>query len=221
MAKPSQWQYDATMSPQVQLADYASLSAGSPPNNSAAHLASEVERAVAAAVARNGLGLVLETAKGGNCGPDAVLRGLENLHLPSAAKLIKALENKGREKAWQALRLLLLIWIRDHAAEELVPSMSVEDWILIEGKHSTLGEYIAAMSRSGEWFDTPMLYAVSAVFGVQLVILTPEPLLLCAASAVSKDQAWGSVARRWERSVESSVVMSRGRDRDGGVDTSV
>ena len=88
-----------------------------------------VEHAMCAAVAENGLDLDTNTVANGDCGLDAVLRNLERLQLnnPQAVRLLNALREGGRDAALNAMRLMLLIWIRDHSASEILPGIQNQE----------------------------------------------------------------------------------------------
>ena len=112
-----------------------------------------------------------ETVSDGNCGLHAILLNLLRLELQTepASGILSLIEKKGLGAACMALRLNLLLWIRDHAAEELVPSVSISDWVEMEG-YDNLSGYIQNMKQDKTWIDTIMLHAASAVFGLQIVI---------------------------------------------------
>jgi len=130
-----------------------------------------VEQMMAQAVSQNGLRLDLETASNGDCGPDAVLRNILRLQLQGqrARQIARHFQQHGREGALQALRYMLLIWLRDHAHVEIVPGTTIEAWVCM-GEYASLEAYIAAMRQPRTWIDTPMLVAASAVFDMQFVI---------------------------------------------------
>lgn len=152
-----------------------------------------IQDSMAQAVATNGLRLIEETRDNGDCGPDAILRNLERLRLsqcPEAERLLRLLATQGRDKALNALRLMLLIWVRDNRATEAIPGVSVEQWIEMEGFVS-FEEYGATMRQPRAWFDTPMFVAASSVFSMQIVCFVEgsEPQLIIAPefAATSSD----------------------------------
>ena len=102
-----------------------------------------VEQLMSQAVSDNGLRLDHDTVTDGNCGPDAILRNLLRLQLThaQARRIVQLFESRGRPAALQGLRLMLLIWIRDNVAMEIVPGTTLRDWILMEG-FASLKDYI-------------------------------------------------------------------------------
>ena len=158
-----------------------------------------VEQAMAAAVAENGLALDVETATNGDCGVDAILRNLARLRLanPRALQLLNILQTRGRDAACAAMRLMLLIWIRDHAAFEVIPGVSIAAWVAMEG-YVSVAAYVAAMRVPRTWIDTPMVMAASAVFNIQFVCFVGrgEPHLVAAPeiAASSSDVPVGFLA---------------------------
>ena len=95
----------------------------------------DVERALANAVADNGLQLNTNTLANGDCGPDAILLNLERLALqnPQAQRILNTLQARGRQAALHCIRLMLLIWVRDHTSLEVVPGVTLATWIQMEG----------------------------------------------------------------------------------------
>ena len=128
----------------------------------------------------------MATACDGDCGPDAILRNLERLQLAGrhCQQVLQILQKRGREAALQAIRLLLLMWISDHASQEVLPEVTVESWVSMEAEYGTLQKYLDHMRKPRSWIDAPMLIATSAVFEVQLVCPTPEPQLIVAPSVL-------------------------------------
>ena len=102
-----------------------------------------VEQLMSQAVSDNGLRLDHDTVTDGNCGPDAILRNLLRLQLThaQARRIVQLFESRGRPAALQGLRLMLLIWIRDNVAMEIVPGTTLRAWILMEG-FASLKDYI-------------------------------------------------------------------------------
>ena len=75
------------------------------------------------------------------------------------------------------MRLMLLIWIQANKDEELLEGTTIEQYVQMDGQ--SMRTYTDRMRQMGEWFDTLMLLAASAVFEVQIVCLSPEPHLIC------------------------------------------
>lgn len=140
---------------------------------------------LARAVAENGLELDEHTATDGNCGLDALLRNLERLNIQTAAaiKVMQVLVRQGRERAWQVIRLMLVLWICRNRNVEMLPSLTLANLIAMETSRG-FDEYVATMKQPREWVDTPMLLAMTAVFEVQLVVFVGpgEPQLVAAPS---------------------------------------
>ena len=92
-------------------------------------------RMIADAVHANGLILRSDTLTDGNCGADAILINLERLKLENAAQKLLRNLSRGfpRLQVIQALRFQLLIWVRDNQTVEVLPDVSLTDWILMEG----------------------------------------------------------------------------------------
>lgn len=143
----------------------------------------QIEQLMAQAVADNGLRLDQETATNGDCGPDAILKNILRLKLtcPRAQQLRKHYQKHGREAALRALRIMLLIWIREHANTEVVPDVTISAWVQMEG-YASLEEYMATMRVPRTWVDTPMMLAASGVFDMQMVcwVGPGEPELIIA-----------------------------------------
>ena len=123
------------------------------------------------AVGLQGLELDQDTVADGNCGLDAILKNLERLQEvahPEAAKFLELLRRKGRGAALLAMRLRLLIWIRDNRGVVVIPETSLEQLVTM-GEYGSLSQYIEAMKKDHTWIDTPMLIAASAVFRIQMI----------------------------------------------------
>ena len=141
----------------------------------------------------NRLELDADTHSDGDCGPDAVLRNLERLQPTGTAstQVLTSLARQGRKSAIQAIRRLLVQWLRSPAGSAVVPDMSVRQWIEfeMETQYASFESYLAAMTRAGTWIDTAMMYAASAVFGVQIVMLIgrDEPQLIAAAPILGRN----------------------------------
>ena len=80
-----------------------------------------------------------------------MLRNLERLQLDDDASrhILTILWTLGRDKALLALRIKMLIWIRDHAAVQILPRVSLADLIRME-TGLTLEEYVNRMRRPQE-----------------------------------------------------------------------
>ena len=149
-------------------------------------------RAMDEIVSRNGLALDDNTLTNGDCGPDALLRNLERLDLQcelnaSAKKVLAVLQKHNRDRAIMAIRLMLVIWLRDHANDELLPGTSIAQWIAMEG-YASVDAFIADMRRPRTWITTPMLVAASAVFHMQIICFVggDEPQLIAAPAVIEQ-----------------------------------
>ncbi len=122
------------------------------------------QRDLSSAVSEYGVELDEETATDGNCGLDAMLRNLERLKISTEAanKIMNLLAKKGRASAWQAMRLMLLIWISRNPDVEILPGVTLSQLITMDGQ--SLDEYKQTMTNPCVWLDTPMLLAMSGVF---------------------------------------------------------
>ena len=71
--------------------------------------------------------VMIVQAADGNCGPDAILRNLETMNLSChhCQQILEVLRRRGRAAALQALRLKLLIWLRDHRGDEVLPGFRI------------------------------------------------------------------------------------------------
>ena len=109
-----------------------------------------VESEIARSIVPNQLGLNDRTARDGNCGLDALIRTLECIACETlsavAKQLLSVLRSSNRKSAMQWLRLRLVAWIRDHRSDEMVPGMSVEDFIVSDSaarfNHESLDSYL-------------------------------------------------------------------------------
>ena len=137
------------------------------------------------AISQHGLRLNTETDARGDCGVDAILRNLERLKLDVSEGFLKVLHRRGRKVALEALRLKLLIWLKDNLDHEMMPQLAVRDWLVMDGDASC-DAYLKRMRQPGEWVDCPMLYAASAILAVQLVcFLTNGDPQVVVASTIS------------------------------------
>ena len=81
------------------------------------------------------------------------------------------------------MRLQLLIWLQANRELEIAPGVSIAHWTSMEG-YENFNAYVAHVHTSGVWIDTPMLFAASAVYGVQIVCFVGkgEPEAIIAPS---------------------------------------
>ncbi|MDA8582852.1 hypothetical protein N9L68_01440, partial [bacterium] len=149
-------------------------------------------RAMDEVVSRNGLALDHDTLANGDCGPDALLRNIERLDLQcelnaSAKKVLTVLQKRYRDRAIMAMRLMLVIWLRDHANDELLPGTSIAEWVAMEG-YESMDAFIADMRRPRTWITTPMMVAASAVFNMQIICFVggDEPQLVAAQAVLEQ-----------------------------------
>jgi hypothetical protein len=98
------------------------------------------------------------------------LRNILRLQLGNqrAQQIITHFQSHGRDAALQAMRCMLLLWIRDNANVEPLPGVSVASWVCMEG-YASMQAFIEAMRKPRVWVDTPMLVAASGVFEIQVV----------------------------------------------------
>lgn len=116
------------------------------------------------------------TCTDGNCGLDAIISNLKRLDLTEPAlaqKVQTVLNKKDLSSACQVLRLGLLVWIRDNEHQEILPDVTLLDWMRMEG-YDGKADYIKAMRQNGEWIDTLMLFAASTVFRAQLLVFLED-----------------------------------------------
>ena len=132
------------------------------------------------------LGLNHETVTNGDCGVDAILIGLELIENPNE-KIKMLMKIKPRAERLSAMRRLQVKWLKKNATHEIVPEVSVQSWVTMDGRYDSMDKYIEAMRLPGVWVDTPMLYAASAWWEVQIVCYVGEaPQLLAASSVVGR-----------------------------------
>ena len=150
-----------------------------------------IEQLMSQAVSQNGLRLDHETSSNGDCGPDAVLRNLLRLELGNqqAQRIVRHFRSHGRDAALQALRDMLLLWVRQNAGLEIVEGTTIGQWIQMEG-YGSVEEYIQYMCVPRTWVDTPMLMAASGVFNMQFIVFVGpgEPELIVAPQHMSSNQ---------------------------------
>ena len=112
------WRYSCSGPPQTQLADYMARACRRCQSVSlGADNRAELEVAIRARALRNNLDIDDSTFSDGNCGPDAILRNLERLQVgtPAIQRILEQLRRRGRLAAIAAMRLMLLIWVRNNA----------------------------------------------------------------------------------------------------------
>ncbi len=138
------------------------------------------------AAALNELTVDEQTATNGDCGPDALLRNLERLHIEHTnhTSILRTCTTRGREAALLALRQKLVAWLQQNASHELLPSLTVREWVDMDGTYGSFEHYLSDMRLPRRWIDTPMLYAASAALHMQIVCLlsSGEPNLIAARS---------------------------------------
>ena len=120
----------------------------------------------------------------GDCGLRAIVENAQRLNLsdPFALKVLAQLKQNGIGDACKLLRLKLCLWLKQNAAREIVPDVTILDWVQLP-----IDEYILLMQKDKQWLDTPMLSAASAVLGIQIMFfLQPEGVQLLAASGVQE-----------------------------------
>ena len=73
----------------------------------------------------------------------------------------------------------------------MVPGVTIADWVTMEGGHADMAAYVAHMHQSGVWVDTPMLYAASAVYGMQIICFvgSGDPQAIIAPAVASLPEA--------------------------------
>ena len=102
----------------------------------------------------------------GDCGLRAIVENAQRLNLsdPFALKVLAQLKQNGIGDACKLLRLKLCLWLKQNAAREIVPDVTILDWVQLP-----IDEYILLMQKDKQWLDTPMLSAASAVLGIQIM----------------------------------------------------
>ena len=187
----ARWQYTRIGPPQVQLVD-ATLQAyeraavptqrpaiGTQPQNW-----QDMVGAVSAAAAANGLQVESRTRADGNCGPDSVLRNLECLNVNNTAvqQVLHTLAQEGRDAALLKIRRLCGAWLRRHSANQVIPGVTVNEWVMMGSLHSSFASHIQSWEQPGTWVEAPLLHAASAVFNLQIVVFLchcEPPLIAC------------------------------------------
>ena len=153
---------------------------------------SQIEGNIEKVVQRNNLRLNRDTLSNGDCGLDAIVRNLQRLRPANEVSqgVLETLDKKGRQAACHVLRLQLLIWLKNNAAAEILPGLSIADWAIMDGQPSFVS-YISHMRNPHVWVDTPMLHAASAVLGLQIVCFmgSPEPSIIAAPNVLSQAES--------------------------------
>ena len=127
-----------------------------------------------------------EIVANGDCGLHAILKNVQRLQCNDdfAKKLLATLARTGLQQACRLLRLKLCLWLKQHSALEILPEVTVEEWVTMEG-YENIADYVQQMQVDHIWIDTPMLYAASAVFGLQfMMFLASGSVQLLVASEV-------------------------------------
>ena len=123
-------------------------------------------------VANNGLALDEETLRDGNCGIDAVVRGLGRLEQKSqmVQAVLALLERSGRLPVIDYLRKLAIAYLKDHLADEFLQGVSIEDQILMD--YGSVDEFTTKMLIPKEWIDATVLLGLAGALEIQIVIFT-------------------------------------------------
>ena len=123
----------------------------------------------------NGLSLDESTLRDGNCGLDACLRGFAFVDNPGReiTNLLTSVTGQNRKRTINLMRQMLIKWLRAHKNQEILPHMTVEQFVVSDtGPYhfASMNEYLEHMAVNDQWIDHIMLYAISAVFEVQLLV---------------------------------------------------
>ena len=149
---------------------------------------SALEDAIEKVALLNGFSLDRSTLSNGECGVDAILRNLEWLNLPDAGarEVVAALRLHGREAALSLLRAKVVKWLSLHPTTEVLPEVTLTDYVQMDGIYATWKAYLDNIRRPYEWVDTLAFIAASALFKVQFLVLVgnAEPQLLVAPSVI-------------------------------------
>lgn len=139
-----------------------------------------IAKEIAAKVGTNGLLLDQETDLQGNCGLDAVLRGLNRLpesdHSEPTTAVLQILSRYGRGAAMQHMREQAVTWLEANKDYELVEGMPLEGFVtcdVVAGfSYKSFGDYLRQMRTLQEWIDQTVLYGLSAVYGVSILVFS-------------------------------------------------
>ena len=165
------WREGKAVSLVNDLADFASRCPRHTPRPDRFEVESEALAELKRLVAVHRCSLDDDITSNGDCGLHAIIKNLQRLQ-PSegfAQKVLADLGRHGLQHACRLLRLKLCLWLKQHKALELVPEVTVEEWVAMDG-HNNIDEYILYMKEDHVWIDTPMLYAASALFQLQFMI---------------------------------------------------
>jgi hypothetical protein len=86
------------------------------------------------------------------------------------------------------MRKLLTTWIKSHASNQVLPQVTLRNFCEMESLHSSFAAYLANMLTPHSWIDARMLYAASAVFELQIVMIVGdgEPQLIAAHTVAGR-----------------------------------
>jgi len=190
MGPSRHWQYKQNNKIQSHLTDHLIGYLGVSSEGSVAkRLTADEHDALACAInrtaAKNGLQLDTHTATDGDCGPDSILRNLERHGHGTRActQVLDTLRLKGRKPALNLLRKLLVQWVKSHSSTSVLPDLTLRALCCMDSHYTSFDKYLEAMGKPCVWIDTPMLYAASAVFEMQIIVFvgSGEPQLVAAA----------------------------------------
>ena len=188
------WGYTRLGPPQTFLPDAAAAFAQNPQRGRVQDTAplsnwDKTVQAITRVAQVNGLCPDIETRSDGNCGPDSILRNLERLNLdaPTCQEVLRILRESGRDAAILHIRKMVVKWLRRHSCDEVLQGVSIQEWSMMESYYTSFNEYLAGMQTQATWVDTPFLYAATAVFNLQIVMLVGrgEPQLLASPQVMS------------------------------------
>ena len=168
-----------------------------------------IEAEIRAAVGANGLVLDDTTLRDGNCGLDAILRSLSSVPAnqlsATGTNLLQVLSTHGRHPALRFLRRMLLKWLGEHKSDEIVPGMTIEEFIVSDSTPSfnfdSFDQYVTTMATHGEWVDQTMMFAVSSVLNVHIVVFSgdSEPNLISSLPEDSTNAGTVCIAQAHNR----------------------
>ena len=136
-----------------------------------------------------------DTVRTRDCGLHGIIQNVQGLKLNSeiARQLVSFADEKGLEQASKFLRLKLLVWLQRNAETAvLCDDVTLGDWIRMS-HHTLEAYYISHMREAGAWIDIAMLYAASALLGIQWMIFLPASRLQMLAAQLVQEKGRAAV----------------------------
>ena len=177
------WRYARIGQPEANLLDFfsgrlnellafAAAAANRPSQTSRPNHITQAEQDLSLQVEVQGLCLNQSTVTDGNCGLDAILRNLERLNVqsPMARRVLSVLQARGRQAALRLMRDPVVGWLRQNQNQYVVPDFIYADLATQGSVYPSLSAYLTDMKRNGVWIDTTGLYAMSALFQLQIPV---------------------------------------------------